>query len=153
MDEHLEARQAIATYFGLDPNRTFTYDELIEAEQRIANLPEQIDMTDDTDHHFAPGVYARELYIQAGVVLSGKTHATEHLNAMVGDITVVTQEGWKRMTGWHVIKSKPGDMRLGYTHQGTFWLTIHPTNETDLRKLEKELIVPRQRPYIEGEGL
>ncbi len=152
MDNHLEAQQAIARYFGLDPARTFTYEELCEAEKRMAEMPEQIDLDEDTDHHFAPHVYARELHIPAGCVLSGKTHATEHLNVMCGDITVVTQEGWKRLTGWHVIKSKPGTMRLGFAHQGTMWITIHPTDETDLKKLEAELIIPRDlpRPVIEG---
>ncbi len=155
MDNHLEAQQAIARYFGLDPARTFTYEELCEAEKRMAELPEQIDLDEDTDHHHAPGVYARELHIPAGCVLSGKTHATEHLNVMCGDITVVTQDGWKRLTGWHVIKSKPGTMRLGFAHQGTMWITIHPTDETDLKKLEAELIIPRDIPrqVIEGGAL
>lgn len=154
-EEKRQAMDAIIEHLGLEPGRTFTYEELCEAEKRIAELPEQIDMDEDTEHHFAPHVYARELHIPAGCVLSGKTHATEHLNVMCGDITVVTEDGWKRLTGWHVIKSKPGTMRLGFAHQGTMWITIHPTDETDLKKLEQQLIIPRDipRPVIEGEGL
>jgi hypothetical protein len=39
-----------------------------------------------------------------------------------------------------VIKSKPGIKRVGYAHEDTVWITVHPTDETDLDKLEENLI-------------
>lgn len=94
-----------------------------------------------TIHHFAPGVYMREVVIPAGATVTGKIHKTEHLNIVSqGDITVWTEDGMKRVQAGTVIKSKPGMKRVGYAHSETRWITVHPTTETDLEKLEDMLI-------------
>jgi hypothetical protein len=36
--------------------------------------------------------------------------------------------------------SRPGTKRVGYAHEDTIWTTIHATEETDMEKVEKELI-------------
>jgi hypothetical protein len=97
-----------------------------------------------TNHYFAPGVYARELYIPKGHALTGKIHRTEHLNIVsVGRIAVVTEEG-KRFVieAPYTFVSKPGTKRAGFALEDTVWTTIHPTTETNLDKLEDELIAP-----------
>ena len=35
-----------------------------------------------------------------------------------------------------------------YIHDETTWITIHPTTETDLVKLEAELIEPHVNPLL-----
>jgi hypothetical protein len=56
----------------LDPARA-----KVEAlEDEIAKLP-QVDCP--VRHYFAPGLYAREMTIPAGVTLTGAVHKTEHL--------------------------------------------------------------------------
>lgn len=96
----------------------------------------------ETKHHFAKGMYAREIFIPAGVLLTGKVHKTEHLNVCVGDITVWTEDGMKRLTGHNTIVSKPGAKRVGYAHGDTYWTTFHVTDETDIEKLEALLVEP-----------
>jgi quercetin dioxygenase-like cupin family protein len=92
-------------------------------------------------HHFAPGVYMRELFIPKGTTLTGKIHKTEHLNILSqGDLTVWTEEGMKRLKASSVILSKPGIKRAGYAHEDSIWITVHPTDERDLEKLEELLI-------------
>lgn len=92
-------------------------------------------------HHFAPGVYARELKIPKGTMLTGKIHKTEHLNIVSsGDISVLTENGVKRVQAPHTFVSKPGAKRVGYAHEDTTWTTIHVTNETDLEKIEDAVI-------------
>lgn len=94
-----------------------------------------------TTHHFAPGVYMRELFIPKGTLLTGKIHKTEHMNILSqGDISVWTEDGMKRLTASTVIKSKPGIKRVGYAHEDSVWITVHPTDETDLEKLEDQII-------------
>ena len=94
-------------------------------------------------HYFAAGLYAREITIPAGTVLTGKVHSAEHLNIVSqGDITVWTEYGMKRVQAPFAMVSRPGTKRVGYAHTDTVWTTIHATNETDLEALERELIVP-----------
>lgn len=97
-------------------------------------------------HHFAQGVYAREILIPRGTLLTGKIHKTEHLNIIsLGDISVLTEDGWKRIKAPFTMVSRPGTKRVGYAHADTVWTTIHASGETNLEKLETELIAPTHR--------
>ena len=96
-----------------------------------------------TVHHFANGIYAREITIPAGTLLTGKVHKTEHLNIVSkGVITVWTEQGMKTVSAPFTMVSQPGTKRVGYAHEETVWTTIHATTERDLEKLEAELIEP-----------
>ncbi len=92
-------------------------------------------------HYFAKGLYAREIFIPKGTLLTGKIHKSEHLNIIsLGDISVMTEEGIRRIRAPFAMISKPGIKRVGYAHEDTVWTTIHATGETDLDKIEEELI-------------
>lgn len=94
-------------------------------------------------HHFAHGLYARELAIPAGTLLTGKIHRTEHLNIISkGRIIVWTEDGMREVAAPCTLVSRPGTKRVGYALEDTVWTTIHATEERDLVKLEAELIAP-----------
>lgn len=109
---------------------------LLQVEQRGGGVPIE------TWHHFADGLAARTIRIPAGTVLTGAAHRTEHLNIAAGDITVWTEAGMKRLTGYTVLPSSPGAKRAGFAHADTWWTTIHvnPTNERDPAALEDLLV-------------
>lgn len=130
------------------PSSEPTRQTIRDFEHELAKLP-QLDL--ETEHHFADGLYGRELRIPAGTALTGKVHAGKHINVMYGDITVWTDDGMKRLTGWHVLVSAPGTKRVGYAHADTVWMTVHASEETDLKKLEAELIVPEPSPFLSHE--
>jgi hypothetical protein len=118
-------------------------------EAAIAQLPE---VEPEITHHFAPGVYAREMRLVAGTMLTGKVHKTKHLNIVQGDITVfneVSGEG-RRITGYDCFVSEPGTRRAGFAHAPTSWITVHPTQETDLAKIEDEVIEEYDNPLLEN---
>lgn len=46
------------------------------------------------------------------------------------------------MTAPCVLKSMPGTKRIGYFHEDSSWITVHPTEEIDLEKIEQQVIVP-----------
>lgn len=99
-------------------------------------------------HHFSRGVYARELFIPKGTVLVGKIHKYSQINIVSkGDISVLTEDGVKRVKAGTTIVSGPGAKRAGYAHEDTIWTTIHGTDETDLDKLEDELIAASFEDY------
>jgi hypothetical protein len=115
---------------------TPTMAQILELERQILSGPQA---ETPTTHHFAPGLYARQMIIPAGTVLTGAVHKTEHLAIFVGDITVWTEGGMKRLTGHHTIVSKPGAKRVGYAHADTWCTGFFPTDETDISKLEAML--------------
>ena len=101
-------------------------------------------------HYFAHGLYAREITIKAGTLLTGKIHRTEHLNIVSkGRIIVWTEDGMKEVAAPFTMVSRPGTKRVGYALEDTVWTTVHATTETDLAKLEAELIAPT-RAALEG---
>lgn len=93
-------------------------------------------------HYLAKGLYAREITIPAGTLLTGKIHLEEHLNIISkGDISVLTDDGIKRITAPATIISKPGIKRVGYAHADTVWTTIHACELTDIAEIEEALVV------------
>ncbi len=100
-------------------------------------------------HHFSKGVYARELFIPAGTVLTGKIHKHENLNIITrGDISVATAEGVKRLKAGDVVVSPPGTKRVGYAHEDTIWITVHGTDETDVDVIEQQFIAQSYDEYL-----
>lgn len=111
--------------------------KVLHLERKIAEQP-QVDCP--VKHYFAPGIYAREMTIPAGVVLTGAVHKTEHLCIISkGRISVSTDEGVREFAAPCTFVSKAGAKRAGYAHEETVWTTIHATDETDLDKLCEEL--------------
>lgn len=103
-----------------------------------------------TEHTFGPGWYMRTITIPAGVTLVGKTHKTEHIFMVLkGDITLVTDEGRRRVQAPFQCVSKPGVKRAGYAHTETVCANVHITSETDLVLLEAQLIEPESLPGME----
>lgn len=115
-----------------------TNDKLAQLERLILAVP-QVDLR--TRHEVSGGVYARTIYIPAGTVLTGATHKKDHINIVVGDITVSTDDGMKRITGHHVLPTKAGMKRGGFAHADTVWTTVCHTELTDIAAIEDELVV------------
>lgn len=101
-------------------------------------------------HYFAPGLYAREITIPKGTVLTGKIHKFAQLNIMSkGELSVLTQEGIKRVKAPFTIVSPAGTKRIAYAHEDTVWTTVHGTEETDLEKIEHRFIAQSDAEYLE----
>jgi hypothetical protein len=100
-------------------------------------------------HHFAPGIYARELHIPAGVALTGAIHKTEHLFILsAGEIEQISEnEGLHRIKAPFTCISKPGVKRMGFALSDAVVTTIHPTNETDVDKLRADLVCETYEEY------
>lgn len=104
-------------------------------------------ITPEVIHHFSPGIYAREMRIKKGTLLTGKIHKTEHLCILNGDIEIASQDGKGRFTGYLTFLSKPGVKRIGYAHEDTVFTTIHAIEGTDIPSLEEALAVDTFEQY------
>ena len=119
-----------------------TKDSIQRLEEMILSGP-QVDL--NTKHALSGGMYARTIFIPAGTVLTGATHKTDHLNIVCGDISVSTDDGMRRMTGYHVITTKAGMKRAGFAHADTIWTTVCKTDNTDIEEIESELVEEADR--------
>lgn len=131
----------IQTQFLIEQSRTIR--EKLDALEAEMKKYKQVEMP--PRHYFAKGLYAREITIPAGTLLTGKIHTTQHINIISkGDISVLTEHGPKRVQAPCTLISPPGTKRAGYAHTDTVWTTIHanPTDETDPDVLESILITP-----------
>jgi hypothetical protein len=93
-------------------------------------------------HHFAPGLYAREILNPKGSLIVTKMHKTCHLHVIVkGKISVwIEGIGVKTFTAPHVGITYPGTRRIIYAHEDTIFMTLHPTDKTNIEEIEKDCV-------------
>jgi quercetin dioxygenase-like cupin family protein len=104
---------------------------MFDMKELIIDLP--------VKHHFAPGIYMRELFIPKGTTLTGLIHKTEHMCVLShGRISVWTDQGMRDLTASSVVHSMPGIKRVIYAHEDSTWINVHynPTNEQDPEIIE-----------------
>ena len=131
-------------------------EDLARHIQWVAMMHAQVDWLQDemlskfeaveceTLHHFAPGIYIREMRAPKGTLLTTYTHKTEYLSICLKGSAVI----WslptgttKRIDAPAIVPTQPGTRRVGYIYEDCVWLSIHATNETDIAKLEQDLFV------------
>jgi hypothetical protein len=123
----------------------------IEEARRMLHAGEKGEI--DTIITCGGGMFARTGLIKAGQELVGKIHLKEHINIMsFGDITVVTEEGGLRLTGFNIMACKPGTRRFGHAWADTLWTTILQTDETDLARVE-ELFFAKDHNELESDNV
>lgn len=95
-------------------------------------------------HRFAPGVYLREVFMPAGTFVLGHRHNTEHFNIVLKGRARVLIDGdmVEEISAPYTFASKPGVRKVLYVLEDMVWQTVHPTDETDIEKLESELVSP-----------
>jgi len=105
----------------------------------MATLPQ---LVHQVCHRFTPGLYIRQIVMPAGSIYTSKIHKTEHPYVVLkGLVSVMIEDGtWKHIGAGTFGITKPGTRRVLAVHEETTWLTFHPTSETDLDKIEEEVI-------------
>jgi len=121
-----------------------TKAQVQQLEACMRSMP-QIDI--EPRHTFGPGFYARTITIPAGATLTGKVHATEHIFILSrGELSVATEDGVQRIKAPFQMVCRPGLKRAGYAHTEVECTNVHITTETDLVRLEADLIEPEALP-------
>lgn len=111
---------------------------IFDAQDLIGTLPQA---EPPVFHHFGNGSYAREMHIEAGVILVGKIHRHSHPNVLSkGKVSVSSEFGTETFEAPRTWVSEPGIKRMIYAHEDAVWTTFHVTDSVDLDEIEKELI-------------
>ena len=111
-----------------------TTDERREKLNQLETAMLQEDQVNiPVEHRFSGGIYAREITIPKGTLLTGRIHKFDHFDIMLsGDVTVSTDNGEvKRLTGLNIMEGKAGKKRAGFAHEDTHWITFHCAEERD----------------------
>lgn len=100
-------------------------------------------------HRFGPGVYMREVKIPAGTMAVGHHQNFEHMNiVLAGRVTILQDDGsTTEVVAPAMYVGKPG-RKVGYVHEDLVWLNIYATTETDIDRLEAQLVT--KSPAHEG---
>lgn len=137
-----ENTELLAQILGDIQNKSYI-DTVRDVQQQIQDNAELIDVP--VEHHFAPGVYMRQMNAKAGTFIVSKMHRTEHfIMFLKGSCSVLTDDGVELIKAPCVLRTMPGTKRAGYFHEDTSCITIHPTDSTDLEEIEKQVIVPEE---------
>ena len=95
----------------------------------------------ETKHTFHAGMYCREVWRPAGVIVVGKIHKKEHFYLIVsGTVAITTDEGVKSVTGPHLLCSKPGTKRAVYAETDALCMTFHVVEAKTIEDAEQELV-------------
>ena len=106
-------------------------------------------------HHFAPGVYAREMSIPAGTVVTGAVHKTENLIIVsMGRLQIVTDDGTREVAAGDMIICRPGMKNAVVALEDSRLTNIlpNPENLTDIERLTEIFTESRACELLGGPG-
>ena len=119
--------------------------------KRLENECLKLDQVEcPVEHDFADGVYIRKATYPAGTFAIGKRHRYKTYNILLrGSITVYMGENEpvKKITAPCTFVSDAGVKKMAFFHEDTEWLNIHPTEETDVNKIE-DLFIIKDSDYV-----
>lgn len=99
-------------------------------------------------HFFSPGVYAREMTVPAGVILTGKIHKYAQLNILSkGEVSVLLEDGVHRIKAPYAVVAPPGSKRIFFAHEESVWTVVLATEETDIEKIEDHFTAESETEY------
>ena len=128
------------------------FPTIYDFEQYLAKLPQ---LPEKVDHIFSGGVYIRQLTIPEDSIIIGKRHRHETCNMLLkGEMSIYMGEGvpTQRIKGPLLFTSPPMTKKMAYCHEECIFANIHPTEETDLEKIENEFIIPEEEYLQLPEG-
>lgn len=123
--------------------RRNTIERMTEFENAISQLP-GAKFGDDACpliHTFGDNLYIRQITMPAGITLTSRIHKTTHPYFVIsGECDVLTEDGVVRIKAPYWGMTKAGTKRVLRIIKETVWVTVHSTKETELDKIEEEVI-------------
>jgi len=122
------------------------FESIVSMRQKVERVQEALAKLPQyeprTTHRFHAGMYCREVWRAAGVMVVGKVHKKEHFYLIVSG-TVCISDGIgepQRFAGPHMIESLPGTKRAVLAETDVLCMTFHRTDATTVEAAEDELV-------------
>jgi len=121
------------------PDSQEMQDAILRLEDHLLTLPQA---EYEVIHRFTPGLYTREMRVPAGVICTGAIHKTEHISIFLeGKMLVPSEDGGSMEISAPMVEiAKPGIKRVGLVLEEVRWLTVHPTELTDVDEILAEIV-------------
>ena len=117
---------------------TSMLDKVKALQVEVSKLPQY---EPDTKHYFHGGMYCREVFRDAGVLIVGAVHKKEHFYLIVsGTVAITTDDGVQEVTGPYLFSSKPGTKRAVYAITDALCMTFHRVESSNVEDAEAELV-------------
>jgi hypothetical protein len=117
---------------------TSMLDKVQALQAEVSKLPQY---EPETKHYFHGGMYCREVFRHAGVLVVGAVHKKEHFYLIVsGTVAITTDDGVQEVTGPHLFLSKPGTKRAVYAVTDALCMTFHAIEAKTVEEAEAELV-------------
>ena len=119
---------------------------IMKVQENLENHPngltgEALEKLNPLKHSFADGCYIREIFNPKGELLVTGIHKVKHpFFLMKGDMTILMEDGIKRIKAPHYGITLPGTKRIIYCHEDCVFITVHATELTDIKEIEEEII-------------
>jgi len=93
-------------------------------------------------HVIGGGIYARQITMPKGTLAIGHAHSDECINIVTsGSVSVVIDGRVVVIKAPAMFTSAPMDRKVGYVHEDVTWITVHSTKDTDIAKIESQILV------------
>ena len=131
---------------------------IMKVQENLENHPngltgEALEKLNPLKHSFADGCYIREIFNPKGELLVTKIHKVSHpFFLMKGDMTILMEDGIKRIKAPHYGITPAGTKRIIYCHEDCVFVTVHATKLTDIKAIEEEVIA-KDFDEFDKEGL
>ena len=116
---------------------------IYEKSEKIEDIP--------VNHTFIDGVYTRHGELIKGQLYIGHEHKLECINILAqGKLLLknnMEDEG-VIITAPHTFVTQPGNRKLGYALENGYMYNIFRTDETDIDKLNNEVLAVKSETYI-----
>ena len=113
-------------------------DKVKALQVEVSKLPQY---EPKTKHYFHGGMYCREVFRHADVLIVGKVHKKEHFYLVVsGTLAITTNDGVQEITGPNLLCSKPGTKRAVYALTDAVCMTFHRVESDNVEDAEIELV-------------
>lgn len=109
---------------------------IAQLEQVMLSMPQAVV---GITHALHGRMYARTALIPAGTAVTGALSSKDSICIVSGDITVTTDDGPQRITGFRVLSAEKGSKRLGIAHADTWWTAIIQTDAEDIESAEDDM--------------
>ena len=131
-----------------------TLRSLTDIEGIVAGTEDNPIVTDSKEipieHFFMDGVYVRQMTMYKGTVVVGAIHKHLHMCFLLrGHLSVASRQGVKEYIAPCFIIAEPGEQRVLYALEDSLWFNTHknPSNTSDVKQLEKEIVAPSYEEY------
>tara|TARA_S200002703_G_scaffold159766_2_gene174611 strand:+ start:8178 stop:8771 length:594 start_codon:yes stop_codon:yes gene_type:complete len=114
-------------------------NQMLESEGTLKG--DELNEYNPVKSSFADGLYIREIFNPAGQLLVTKVHKKQHAYFLQkGDMSIITEDGIKRIKAPYNGITEPDTKRLIYTHEDCIFITVHATNLNNVEEIEKEVV-------------